>query len=65
MADYLMHIFQSVDEFHNVLHHDDTFYQEIRQVWQLQSLVQTIGDTGVPVLGKVKNITQESQMGYV
>ncbi|XP_028515761.1 GTPase-activating protein [Exaiptasia diaphana] len=36
IADYLMHIFQSVDEFHNVLYHDDSFYQEIRQEVQLK-----------------------------
>jgi len=32
IADYLMHVYHSVDEFHNVLNNDNLFYQELKQV---------------------------------
>ncbi|KAK3726915.1 hypothetical protein QZH41_016700, partial [Actinostola sp. cb2023] len=31
IADYLMHVYHSVDEFHNVLNNDNLFYQELKQ----------------------------------
>jgi hypothetical protein len=32
LAEYLMHIYQSVEEFHLVLNNDALFYQELKEV---------------------------------